>query len=139
MINNLQKFVNRETISYTIFGVLTSVLNIGLFEILLIAGIEYKSANLITLFIVKIVAYVVNKVFVFSSKSPSASHLLIEFIKFLLTRGGTMLVDYFGLIILVDILAIDKTFGKIATTIVVVALNYVFGKLVVFTKPSANS
>ena len=38
----LSKVINKETILYTVFGILTSVLNVLLFQILLFLNFEYK-------------------------------------------------------------------------------------------------
>jgi putative flippase GtrA len=130
----VKKILTRELILYGVFGLLTSALNIGLFKALLIAGMDYRFSNLITLIVVKLTAYAVNKVFVFRSPSESLSHLGLEFLRYTVTRGSTMLIDYFGLILLVDVLSVSKMAGKISLTILVVVLNYIFGKLIVFRK-----
>ena len=44
------------------------------------------------------------------------------------------MLDYFGLIFLVDVLGGDKKYMKYITTIVVVIVNYLFGKFLVFRK-----
>lgn len=127
------KLFNRETLLYGVFGVLTTLLNLGLFRLLLFFQLNYKLANIITLIVVKLVAYIVNKVFVFQSHTDSIGVLLKEFFRYFVTRGFTMLVDYFGLIILVDLLGLGEMVGKCITTFVVVVLNYFLGKYIVFT------
>ena len=69
-------------ILYIIFGILTSILNICLFIILNSIGINYLISNAITLIIVKIIAYVCDKIFVFKSKCKSKKELTLEFLKF---------------------------------------------------------
>jgi putative flippase GtrA len=132
---NARALVNRETVSYTVFGVLTSVLNISAFELLIYTGCDYRVANLIALVITKIAAYVVNKVFVFRSRTESLGALTREFFRYTVARGGTMLIDYFGLILLVDLANVPKTPAKLAMTALVVILNYALGKWCVF-KPT---
>ena len=129
---NLKSFVNRETVSYAFWGVVTSVLNIGLFELLLLARADYRVANLIALLATKLAAYVVNKLFVFRTRTESPAALAAEFFRFVVARGGTMLVDWVGLVILVSACGVPETYGKLVTTGVVVILNYVVGKVCVF-------
>ena len=136
MKNKVLKIVNRETISYAFFGVLTSVLNIVLFHILTEKQMDYKYANIITLIVVKLVAYVCNKNFVFQSKTENMFELCKEFVRFVIARGVTMLVDYFGLIAMVEILSMDQMISKCILTVVVIVLNYVLGKRHVFKKHS---
>lgn len=126
------KVVNREIILYSIFGVLTSVENVALFKLLLIFNINYQSANFITLIIVKLTAYVCNKNFVFKSRTGSIWGLLQEFGRFVVARGLTMLLDYFGLIFFVEVLHFNVFYSKCFFTVLVIVANYFVGKKHVF-------
>ncbi len=128
----LKELTKKEVRLYAIFGVLTSVLNVALFWVLCQIGLVYFVANLITLIIVKLTAYICNKNFVFKSKCNNLSELSKEFGRFVIWRGLTMLLDYFGLIFLVEALGCDKTTSKIFVTILVIAINYITGKNRVF-------
>jgi len=128
----VQKLFSREVILYGIFGVLTTALNIVIFQIALMHGIDYRIANIIALISTKIAAYVVNKLFVFHSHCKDLAGLLKEFGRFIVARGATMAVDYLGLIVLVETLDVDKRIGKYMTTCIVVVINYFFSKGVVF-------
>lgn len=134
----LNKIFNKETILYGIFGVLTTVLNIGLYEVLIKFSMNYKSANFITLIVTKFVAYIVNKLFVFESKTENFTELCKEFGRYVVTRGATMLIDYFGLILLVDFLGYNKSICKYITTIMVVIINYFLGKKHVFVSNDSS-
>jgi len=128
----LSAVVNREILSYLVFGILTSILNIGLYELCMVAGVDFKIANLIALLVTKIAAYILNKLFVFRTKCADMRALGREFFLFTVTRGGTMLVDWFGLVLLVSVLKVDSSIGKLITTCIVVVLNYLLGKKWVF-------
>ncbi len=134
MILKSEKLINRETLLYGIFGVATTVLNIVLFKVLLLLSVEYKTANLITLVVVKLAAYVCNKKYVFCTKSENFGELLKEFGRFVIARGATAIIDYIGLILLVELLKMGKTPGKVIMTVVVVIVNYFLGKKHVFKK-----
>lgn len=125
------KFINKETVLYGIFGVGTSVLNIVLFR-LLICFLDYRPANLITLVTVKLAAYVCNKNFVFKSRCADLGELLKEFIRFVIARGTTALIDYFGLILLVEVFEANKLLSKIFITVTVIIINFFVGKKHVF-------
>ena len=135
----LGKVINRETVLYGVFGVGTSVLNVVLFSGLLAAGMPYKIANVITLVVVKLAAYVCNKNFVFQSHCANLRELLGEFGRFVVARGATALIDYFGLILMVDLLLLPKVPSKVFLTVFVILINYFVGKSHVFkNKPSNN-
>lgn len=127
-----QKLINRETILYAVVGVGTSIVNVALFHALVKLGTEYKIANIITLVVVKAAAFVCNKNIVFRSHAASFAGLLKQIGRFIVARGATMLIDYFGLILLVDYLHIAKLPGKCFVTALVIVLNYVIGKKHVF-------
>jgi len=137
----LDRLINRETISYGFWGVMTTIINIGLYRILLLFPYfadenrgGFAAANAIAIIAAKVAAYFVNKFFVFKKKNDSAGSLMKEIFRFVYTRGLTFLLDYFGLIFLVDVLGGDKKYMKYITTIVVVIVNYLFGKFLVFRK-----
>lgn len=131
-MNLINKIVNKETVLYGFFGVLTTIINIGLYQILIINGIKYTDANLFALVVTKIAAYIVNKVFVFNSKTNSILELIKEIGRFIITRGATMALDYFGLILMIEFFGIDKSISKYFITFIVVIINYLLGKKHVF-------
>ena len=130
--NVISKIVNRETISYLFWGIATSVLNVGLFSFLDSQGVNYKVANIIAIIVTKLAAYFTSKFFVFHSHCPNMNALIKEIAAFIGARGFTMVVDYFGLIVLVDLLGFNKTLSKLIMTFFVVVLNYFFSKVAVF-------
>ena len=134
----LSKIINRETVLYGIFGVFTSLLNIALFQILLMLSVGYRTANFFTLVVVKLVAYICNKNFVFQSRTGNWIELAKEFGRFVIARSTTMLIDYFGLIVLVEICNFDKMISKIFLTILVIIINYFVGKKHVFKNVKKN-
>lgn len=130
----LDRLINGETIRYGFFGVVTTVINIGLYRLLLHFGMEYTTANLIAVIAAKIAAFFANKIFVFQVRSENMKALFVEVFRYLYTRGFTLLVDYFGLILLVDVLGGSQKYMKYITTLLVVIINYLFGKFLIFKK-----
>ena len=129
----LKKWLNRETMAYAVFGLLTTLVNLLTYRLLLVAGVDYKTGNLIALIFSKLFAYVVNKCFVFKSKTDGLAALLKEFFRFFVTRGATALVDYFGLILLVEWAGVNNRIAKYVVMAIVILLNYFMGKKLVFT------
>lgn len=73
-------------------------------------------------------AYATNKKFVFKS---SGSHLK-EMPKFLLSRIGTLFIDMALMHIFVTLYSFNDVLAKTAVQFIVIALNYVFIKALVF-------
>ena len=123
---------HREIVSFGFWGGITSIINIGVFQILYLISAEYRISNIIALTITIIIAYIVNKKFVFRSRCANTKKLIGEIVRYVITRGFTMLIDYFGLILLTADLLINPQIGKFITTVIVVIINYALGKFHVY-------
>ncbi len=124
--------VNKEIITYVIFGVLTTIVNFVVYGILIVGNIDYRISTTIAFIISILFAYITNKIYVFNSKTYGTIETIVEFIKFLLSRVITYIVDIFGLIILIEIVQIDSMVSKVIINIVVIILNYILSKIIVF-------
>ena len=150
-MNQLKKLLNRETILYIIFGVATTVVNYVVFHLLynVLWGQQNSLAANAAAFVAAVIfAFVVNKLFVFESKSWSLAVLKREIPSFLAGRIGSFGIEEAGLFLCEKVLklggviaftlgtvALDWiTIVKVALSFVVVILNYVFCKLFVFRK-----
>lgn len=120
----------RELIDYGIWGVATVGFNMLSF-LLLELLFPYQAANLISIVITKIFAYMVNKIFVFKTKSGIVETLK-EMVRFVLARATTGVVDYFGLIFLVEVVMLEASVGKAVMIVITTVMNYILGKYKVF-------
>ena len=125
-----------EFIRYGFWGIVTTILHILLFWLLINLNIKYPIANLITLIFIKTIAYIINKIFVFKTKCKNVLELFNEIIKYILSRLFTMVIDYFGLILLVEVFNIYELIGKVIIITIVVIINYFLCKYVVYKKRS---
>lgn len=134
----LQKFpkiFNRETISYVFFGALTTVVNIVTYLISCTGfGISNLTSNAIAWVVSVLFAYVVNKLFVFQSKTGSWKAAGREFVLFIAARLFSLAADQLCMFLLVDVLASNKTLAKIAANIIVMIMNYFFSKWFIFAR-----
>lgn len=121
----------KELIRYGIVGASTTIINLLAYHLFLLF-LDYKIANLIALVISKTYGYFANKNIVFHSKTDSFVSFIREVFLFVFARGITAIVDYFGLIVAVDVLGLDKIISKYVIQIIVIVLNYVLGKYMVF-------
>lgn len=91
----------------------------------------YQIANLCSIIITKVFAYCTNKKYVFRTKT-NLKEQVSEIFRYILGRGFTGVVDFIGLMVLVDIFSMDDKLGKLLMIVITTALNYVLGKLFVF-------
>lgn len=132
-MEKIKKLINSEIFSYVFWGATTTLFNIVVYSILC-EFIEYWIANIFAIVSGKIYAYFVNKIFVFKSKCDSLEQLIKEIVSYILTRGATGIVDFFGVVILVTGLSMDEKISKYIITITVIILNYILGKKIVFVQ-----
>lgn len=130
----VKKYLTREVILYIIFGVITTLVNLGSFYIMnTIFGWEENLSNFIAIVIAVLVAYITNKDLVFHSKATEAKEKLIEFFKFVLGRAFTMLLEFGGGLVLFK-LPIPNVIIKLFLTVIVIILNFFISKFFAFKK-----
>lgn len=132
-MKRLKEIINRQVIDYFIWGVSTTLVNLVLYTLLCLI-VDYRIANFIAIIVCKIYAYVVNKYFVFRSRCGNMKELFQEVSRYVLSRGFTGLVDYVGVLILVEVAGIHKLASKYFITVLVMFLNYILGKYAVFRR-----
>lgn len=126
------KLLNRETISYLIFGVLTTIVNYIVYYGLRHFEINYMLANVAAWVVAVLFAYFTNKHYVFESHDYSPRVLLPEMGRFAAGRLITLLMEQAFMFVTVDILGGNDRLMKLIVSVAVVILNYVFSKLFIF-------
>ena len=79
-----------------------------------------------------IFAFVVNKLFVFESKTNE--HIFREIVTFVGARAFSAVIEVGGFKLFVDMLNYNDTLVNIAVSVFVVLLNYVLSKFLIFKK-----
>ena len=128
----LHKESFQELFRYGFWGVVTTLISFFSYWVLLLIGLDYRIANLISMLLTKVSAYLANKFFVFHSKRETKQALLKEMVLFIITRGLSGVVEYVGLIVLVDICNTNRLFGKGVIIVLVTIINYILGKTIVY-------
>lgn len=135
-----QLFVKYKPIMmYAIFGVLTTLVNVlsyGLFYHCM--GISNVVSNVIAWFLAVTFAYITNKLWVFDSKIFHLDYVVKEAMKFFSCRLLTGILDILVMYIGVDLLNGPSMILKVGSNVLVIILNYVASKLIIFNKPKAK-
>ncbi|MCR5585344.1 MAG: GtrA family protein [Lachnospiraceae bacterium] len=152
-----KKIVNRETIMYIIFGVLTTVVNwivYRIFDQLLTNGggaeavttegfqgaidtfLSKGTAGIIAWVAAVAFAYVTNRLWVFEERAHGAKNVALECGRFVGARVATGVIEILGTPALVVLGLKAQVFGldvaKLIVSVIIVILNYIFSKLFVF-------
>lgn len=136
-----RKLLTIEVVLYIFFGVLTTVVNIGVFSILvsLFKNLDENIANIIAIVLAVLFAYFTNKDLVFASQASNFKEKFQEFVKFMIGRAFTMVVEMLGFYFLFNMLNWNKFISKCLITILVIILNFFISKFFAFkTKKDVN-
>ena len=122
-----------DTALFIGISLFAAILAVGMFALLKgPCGIDYKISNFFSVAIAICFAFVVNKLYVFQSKSESFADTIHEFIKFVLGRLVTMAVEVGGVPFCVEILHQPQMIAKLETQVIVTIVNYFISKFLVF-------
>lgn len=124
---------------YVVFGVLTTLVNIGVYYLCYeLAGITNVVSTIVSWFAAVSFAFVSNKQLVFGSADWSVSQIVAEGLKYLLARVSTGVIEVVMMYVAVDLLLQNGTFMRLLTCIVVIILNFVLSRFFVF-RPNKTS
>lgn len=127
----LEKY--RELIAYGVCGVLTTLINIVAYQILAhLLGIHYLVSNALAWVFAFLFAYWSNSRLVFGYPAFGESGCMGRFLKFLGSRAFTGILDMVLMWLLVDILAMPDSWSKVGVNVLVIVLNYLISKLLIF-------
>ncbi len=137
MIEKIKKLIKQywDILPYLIFGVLTTVVNYLVYlPAYNILGLSAAVSNAIAWVVAVAFAYLTNKPFVFKSYDWSKETVIPELTKFVSCRVASGVMETGIIFVAVDLLGWNAIIWKLVTSVLVVILNYIFSKLIVFKK-----
>lgn len=126
-----------EIISYLIVGGLTTMVSLITYYLLVYTildpniGIELQIANIVSWIFSVTFAYFTNRKYVFKSKNKISFK---EGISFYISRIGTLFLDMLMMYVFVTALGFNDKIIKFVVQIIVIILNYILSKFIVFKK-----
>ena len=131
----------KEIINYIIFGGISTAVSFVTYWIFARGFyIDEVVSNVLSWFCAVLFAYVTNKIWVFESKTETKKAFMKEITMFFSARIISGLLCDVGIFtILVKGLKINDIVSKVSTQIIIIIMNYVFSKLIVFRKKKENS
>ena len=137
MMKKIRSLVEKywDILTYLFFGVLTTVVNYLVYlPCYNWLHISAAVSNVIAWVVAVVFAYLTNKPFVFRSYDWSWQTVGPELTKFVGCRIGSGLLETAIIFITVDCMHFDGNIWKLITSVLVVVLNYVASKWLVFKK-----
>lgn len=136
----INKLINRETITYLIFGVLTTAINYAVYYLMYrFTSLEPTVYNIVAWTVAVIFAFVTNKLVVFQSKGFQPDTIIKEFLPFIGARIFSFVVEEAFLGLTVNLMGMHPLLSKVVISIVVVILNYFFSKFLIFRKKKESN
>ncbi|MCC0655721.1 GtrA family protein [Clostridioides sp. ES-S-0123-01] len=124
---------HKETILYLFFGALTTFVNIVSYLFFTrVISFNFIIANTLAWILAVLFAYVTNKFFVFESMKTEMIFLFKEFLSFISFRLFSGFIEMLIMYIMIDFLFVNDIIVKIITNIIVIILNYLFSKMIIF-------
>jgi putative flippase GtrA len=137
MLQKIRPLIEKywDILSYLFFGVLTTAVNYVVYlPCYNLLHLSAAVSNAIAWVAAVAFAYLTNKPFVFKSYDWSLKTVLPELAKFVGCRVGSGALETAILFLCVDLLQWNGNVWKLVTSVLVVIINYVASKLLVFTK-----
>ena len=141
MVELIKKlYVKYKTlVNYGVFGVLTTIVNyVSFWAFSDLIKLSTVPANILAWVVSCIFAYITNKIWVFESKEKSSTGIVREVVSFFASRLVTLGVETVIMWFFVDVMSYNKMIIKLIANVIVIVLNFVLSKLVVFRKTNQN-
>ena len=130
----LQRY--KSQILYLFFGGCTTLVNVVVYGVCAhMAALSTTLSTAVAWGAAVLFAYLTNRTWVFESKARTAPDILREAWSFLLCRLATGALDLAIMYLCVDRLGLPDIPVKVLSNLLVIVLNYVASKLIIFSKP----
>lgn len=128
-------FRHKMVLMYLFFGGLSFFLNLGLFALLDgVCHIHELIANVICWIVCVLFQFVTNRIWVFDGRTETTEALMRQMASFFGGRVFTLIVEEAIILIFITWLGYNDIIVKLIAQIVVIVLNYVISKWLVFRK-----
>jgi len=135
MITKIKNLFKIEAIRYLFIGGCTTAVNFIFFALFRnLIRLNLNLSNFLSISAAIIFAFLTNKTIVFSATDNSLKQTMREFFKFIAGRIVTMIIEIFGVWLLVEFFSLNEYISKFTIQFIVLISNYVISKFFVFKK-----
>lgn len=125
----------KDIIPYAFFGVLTTIINIVVYYVMAhFFKITIMISTVFAWLLAVLFAYVTNRKWVFHSSADTTETIMTEIFAFFSCRIATGIVDWACMWFFVNILHFNDVVIKCMANVLVIVLNYIASKLLIFSK-----
>lgn len=124
--------IHKAALFYLLFGGLAFFLNLGLFSLINETGINELVNNVICWLVCVLFQFFTNRTWVFDGHVNSSADFIKQMSSFIGGRIATLVIEEIILVVFITWLEMNDMAIKLAAQVIVIALNYVISKLIVF-------
>lgn len=125
----------KEMLLYLLFGGLSFIVSISTYAGFNVGmGINELVANVLSWIITVLFAFLTNRVWVFQSPTNGVSEFVKQMFAFYSGRVITLIIEEVILLVFITWLGFNSMVIKVIAQVIVILLNYVISKLVIFKK-----
>lgn len=125
----------KDIIPYAFFGVLTTIINIVTYYVMAhFFGLTIMISTVFAWLLAVLFAYVTNRKWVFHSGADTTETIITEILSFFSCRVATGIVDWACMWVFVDVLHFNDVVIKSMANVLVIVLNYIASKLLIFKR-----
>ena len=129
----------KDIVPYVFFGVCTTIVNVVVYWFFAYVLMQATMLSTIIAWIAAVLfAYITNRKWVFHSQAYGVVSIMKEFVSFFSCRLATGIIDWLCMYIFVDVLHANGVLIKFVANIIVIVLNYVASKLLIFRRKNDN-
>ncbi len=130
---------NKEMLLYLFFGGLSFIVSVATYASFNVTcGMSAVVANIWSWIITVMFAFLTNRVWVFASPTETVMEFIKQMISFYAGRVLTLVIEEVILYVFIDLLGGNSIVVKIIAQIIVIVLNYVISKLLIFKKSEGS-
>ena len=130
----------KDLILYAVFGLLTTLVNTAAYWLCAHPlGLPVVPSSVIAWFLAVLFAYLTNRKWVFHSEASGPREIAREVCSFFLCRLATGVLDWALMYLFAEKLQLNDLAVKIAVNILVIILNYVASKLLIFRRRNGSA
>ncbi len=125
----------KDVIPYIFFGVLTTLVNIIVYWIFAHPlHLQVMISTIVAWVASVLFAYITNRIWVFHSTATTSAEIMKEVVAFFSCRLATGILDWVCMYVFVNLLAWNDLLVKCGANVLVIVLNYVASKVLIFRK-----
>lgn len=126
---------NKEVLLYLFFGGLAFLLSLAVYAYFnIVLEMNELVANVISWIITVLFAFITNRIWVFAAPTNGTVDFFKQMISFFGGRVITLVIEELILLLFITYMGLNSIVVKVIAQVVVIVLNYVISKLIVFRK-----